>query len=414
MPTVDITTLFFVLMLVGLSISLMLAIVGKGVDNNLLIWSTAYACQGIGFMLISLRGVIPDSLSIWLGNVLVACMFTLLAVGLLNFLHQRMNPLLVWSPIFMVALAFFVFFDQLSGRIIAGGLIFFVQVLFLLWIVIYHRAQLVGRGKFILAACFTFSLPVSLSRPIATILDFGKIESFNSAGPLQAYTFLAITVISIIAALALVLMQKEQAEEATNTVARRDDLTGLPNRRKLYERICELTTNRKISEFGAVVMLDLDNFKVLNDSHGHAAGDNLLKLVAERLLACVGETDMVARLGGDEFVVLLPALGADADAAMIKAKSVAQKIQAALAEPYQLTIVNAVNTAVNNGECTISHRSTGTLGVKVFRHPGQSREDLLRDADQAMYVAKHKQRGTIEFAPMSALALASAKPATAS
>ena len=118
------------------------------------------------------------------------------------------------------------------------------------------------------------------------------------------------------------------------------------------------------------------------------------------LLTCVGETDMVARLGGDEFVVLLPALGTDADAAFNKARFVAQKIQTALAEPYPLTIIDSVL----NGELTISHRSTGTLGVKVFSHAGQSREDVLRDADKAMYVAKHKQRGTIEFAPMAAIA----------
>jgi diguanylate cyclase (GGDEF)-like protein len=107
---------------------------------------------------------------------------------------------------------------------------------------------------------------------------------------------------------------------------------------------------------------------------------------------------MVARLGGDEFVVLLPALGADVDVAMNKAESIAQKIQATLAEPYPLTIIDSVR----NAEFTITHLSTGTLGVKVFSHPGQGREVLLRDADHAMYAAKHKQRGTIEFAPMSA------------
>ena len=159
-------------------------------------------------------------------------------------------------------------------------------------------------------------------------------------------------------------------ETRLRELAFRDRLTGLPNRTSLSERLdLELAHARRDGGQLAVLFLDLDHFKVINDTLGHHAGDELLRAVAQRLIGCLREADTVARLGGDEFVVLVPGLGSPDDAA-----AVANKILAALAKPILL-----------EGEL---HPILPSIGIALFPSDGDTADVLLRSADRAMYRAK--------------------------
>jgi diguanylate cyclase (GGDEF)-like protein/PAS domain S-box-containing protein len=161
--------------------------------------------------------------------------------------------------------------------------------------------------------------------------------------------------------------------------ANHDVLTGLPNRNLLRDRLHHAIAHAQRSgQQLAVLFLDLDHFKTINDSLGHAAGDNLLKTVATRLKASVRETDTVARLGGDEFVILLEYL--DHENVAI---TVAQKILTALAQPFVL----------ERQDCVV----TTSIGVALFPSDGEDTEILLQNADTAMYRAKAEGRNKIKF-----------------
>jgi diguanylate cyclase (GGDEF)-like protein len=400
MPAIDTNTLFLVLISLSLVIAVVLAIVGKGVDNSLLIWAIAFITQSSGFVLLTLRDSIPDWLSIWLANLLIAATYSLFAVGLLKFINQRVSALLIWSPVLVMAAMYLVLLDNLGGRIIVGGAVNFSQMLILLLIMLNNQKHLIGRGKYLMISCFTAGIALSLLRPAAVVMGFNDISNYNSPGASQAATFLGITLLSVIVALAFVLMQKEHAEAATDSIARSDDLTGLPNRRRLYERIGQLMADKKSAPFSALILLDLDNFKVLNDTWGHAAGDELLKQAAARISSCVSRPDTVARLGGDEFVVLLPALGSNATSAEHQAMAVARNIKSALAKPYVLSVM----ASSSQQESTVEHQSTGTLGIKIFHQSDQNREHILREADKAMYSAKNIARGSIQLATVESAA----------
>jgi diguanylate cyclase (GGDEF)-like protein len=136
-------------------------------------------------------------------------------------------------------------------------------------------------------------------------------------------------------------------------------------------------------EFGAVLFMDLDNFKLLNDKLGHDAGDMLLKVVGQRLMAHVRAQDTVARLGGDEFVVVLAELSRDEVAAVAQAQSVAEKILGALNASYTLA-----------GH---EHHSTPSIGLVMFKGVGVTVEEILKQADRAMYKAKGAGRNTLRF-----------------
>ncbi len=172
---------------------------------------------------------------------------------------------------------------------------------------------------------------------------------------------------------------RKQDEEEIRQLAFYDVLTGLPNRRLLMERLNQaLVASARNRQHGAVIFLDMDHFKILNDTRGHNAGDLLLIEVAKRLQDCVRDVDTVARLGGDEFVVVLKALGStDVKAA---AKLVAEKIRTALNQPYQLQ--------------EYEHRITASVGVSMFYGNRQSAHDLLKCADQAMYQDKMAGRAS--------------------
>lgn len=180
------------------------------------------------------------------------------------------------------------------------------------------------------------------------------------------------------------ITKRKAAEAEILHLAFYDPLTGLPNRRLLMERLGQaLASNSRHPHTGALLFIDLDNFKNLNDTLGHDQGDLLLKMVAGRLNYCVCECDTVARLGGDEFVVMLQDLNDNPTEAAVRAEVVAEKILAALRQPYQFSHV--------------THHSSASLGVTLFNKDNDSVDELLKRADLALYEAKDAGRNTLRF-----------------
>ena len=172
------------------------------------------------------------------------------------------------------------------------------------------------------------------------------------------------------------------AEAEIRHLAFYDALTQLPNRRLLFDRLQQsLGAKLRCRGVGAVLFIDLDNFKTLNDTHGHDVGDKLLQRVAERLTACVREGDTVARLGGDEFVMMLHDLNESPQEAAVQANLIGEKVRLALNQPYQF-----------GGH---EYRNTPSIGATLFGVERESADDILKRADLALYQAKAAGRNTV-------------------
>jgi len=189
------------------------------------------------------------------------------------------------------------------------------------------------------------------------------------------------------------ITERRRAEAEIHRLAFHDALTLLPNRRLLNDRLVQMMAACKRSaQYGALLFLDLDNFKPLNDAHGHGVGDMLLVEVARRITRCVRQIDTVARFGGDEFVVMLGKLETDLDAARLHAALVAEKIRLALAQPYHLIIPQDDGVDIQ-----VQHRSTSSIGIALFPEPAASADETLKRADLAMYRAKESGRNAVSF-----------------
>lgn len=184
--------------------------------------------------------------------------------------------------------------------------------------------------------------------------------------------------------LELDIARRKKAEEEIEQLAFYDHLTNLPNRRLFQDRLKQsFATSSRHKFYGALLFIDLDNFKALNDSKGHNIGDELLIKVARRLQECAREGDTIARIGGDEFVVILDNLSSNSEQAASMAEAVGEKFLNALNKPYQLT--------------DYEYRGTASIGVSLFHHQEFSTEELLRRADTAMYQAKSKGQNILRF-----------------
>jgi len=193
--------------------------------------------------------------------------------------------------------------------------------------------------------------------------------------------------------------ESKRSSELIRSMAFHDSLTGLPNRSLLNDRLEQaMTATKRSGCYGALMFIDLDNFKSLNDTYGHEVGDRLLIEASRRLTQCVRESDTVSRFGGDEFVVMLSELNADKAISISQTKVVAEKISSALSEPYHLTTKNK-----DSGDDQIEHFCTASIGVVTFIDSQVTQTEILMWADKAMYDAKNGGRNAIRFAPEAAV-----------
>ncbi len=180
------------------------------------------------------------------------------------------------------------------------------------------------------------------------------------------------------------ITQNKMAEEEINSLAFYDPLTGLPNRRLLFDRLSQCAAaGSRSGKYAALLLIDLDNFKTLNDTHGHDVGDLLLQQVAQRLAECARKGDTVARLGGDEFILILEDLSRNLQEAATLTEKVGMEILHALRDSYRIGLNE--------------HRSTASMGATLFVGARATIDELLKQADLALYKSKEKGRNTLSF-----------------
>jgi diguanylate cyclase (GGDEF)-like protein len=153
-----------------------------------------------------------------------------------------------------------------------------------------------------------------------------------------------------------------------------------------------IAASKRTGRYNALMFLDMDNFKPLNDQYGHSAGDLLLKEVSHRIVSCVREMDTVSRFGGDEFVVMLTELDTDKKSSIAQAGIVAEKIRAILAKPYKLALQHE-----GEPEKVVEYHCTASIGVVMFIDHELQPGELLKCADKVMYQAKESGRNQVQF-----------------
>jgi len=260
------------------------------------------------------------------------------------------------------------------------------------WIAVAGWLLVALAGLLVLAMLFASHLARLIARPLEQLaIESEHIGNLDFDHPPQPTTTIAeIDTLSVAYHRMRQLLQKNQLQEQQAQVEIRklayfDPLTHLPNRHHLKEHLRQaLSASTRLQNMGALLFIDLDNFKMLNDTRGHDTGDQLLREVGHRLRASVRAEDFISRLGGDEFVVMLKGLNGNPSEAGAQAEAVANKILTSIGQPYLL----------DNHE----HHTTASIGVCLFFAEGhESVKELLKRADAAMYCAKTAGRNTLRF-----------------
>ncbi len=303
--------------------------------------------------------------------------------------------------IFVVGLTFLEFFQRWSQFILcltvilgAVGIVLVLGILpngfglgisGLLLVIMYACGATRLLTKFATIACVVL---IALTNGMLILIDASTFQFINTNVFIVSASLIGLAYTATLEsverrAFGLEEGERKKNEAAIYQLAFHDPLTGLPNRRMLLDRLHHILTSRAYNTSqAALLFIDIDNFKTLNDIKGHNIGDLLLVEIAHRLSSCAREGDTVARVGGDEFIVMLEGLSLEPEHAASQANTVAEKIRQSLNRPYDLK--------------GYEHLSSCSIGISLFSQGG-SAEDLLKNADMAMYEAKGAGRNTIRF-----------------
>jgi len=376
-----IPTLFLVIMTLSATLAIAVGIAARTqFREGMGYWALGLLAHTISYLLFALRGQISDWLSMVLGNVLLSSVFALFAEGVFQFQRRRPPRWLIWLPVALVAVLFSALLPWYLARVVVGVLIFIFQSLLVVLAVMQKRKETAGVGQYFLVTGFLVLIVMMLFQGVGAVLLRDEIKSLLTAHWLPSLVFLVSALCTVVVSLGLILMAKERADERNRSLAMRDELTGLINRRSLLEALAQqLAMARRHGQPLALMMIDIDHFKQVNDSHGHLSGDKVLKAMAQAIAGRTRAQDLPGRLGGEEFLVILP--NTDWPGAVQLAEVLRQGVETT---EFQSTSGKPIAITISIGVCGEGQLSNAQC------------DDMISAADQALYLAKKKGRNRVE------------------
>jgi len=342
--------------------------------DGLRLWTVGLALQVFTFSLFSLRNKIPDIFSVLLANAALSTSFSFFLAAVCQFQQRRLRHALFWCPPVVLAVICSFFMNDIGARIIVSGVIFSTQGGLILVATLSRRYVVNGRGKYLLVSGMVVTIAVLLMRIVSVVFAPDSIPSMLGETPIQTMTFMMTFITLILMSNGFVLMTKERADERIRLLAMKDRLTGVWNRIRLEEAAQqEIARYERHGHPVALVIMDLDYFKRINDQFGHGTGDLVLREFCEVVLHCVRTTDIFGRWGGEEFLLLLP------ETDFASAGALAERIRA----------------AVEQHEFSGGLRVTSSMGLATCLS-GDTWDSWLDRADQALYRAKSAGRNRVE------------------
>ena len=347
-------------------------------------WAAALLVNAIGHLLIMLRGLIPDLLSIVVGNLMLSSVFVGMIAAVYQFQGRPVRWALLLAPPLLVLVFVSVFIDNFPARVSFVGLVIGLQAVWALLAALSHRHATVGRGQWLLVAGLLLEAVVLGVRALVAISTHSEATNILQSSALQTLTFLATFSVVLVSSVGFVFMSRDRADENNRVLAALDPLTGVANRRSLIAALDrDVARAQRMREPMALMMVDIDHFKDVNDRYGHPAGDRVLCSVVNVLRQRVRAQDLVGRYGGEEFMVLLP------DTGLTGAEQLARELCKAVEESRcPADGVPGPGIAV-----TVS---IGVFGGRL--ESGDSWDMLIAAADRALYQAKNNGRNRVEVA----------------
>lgn len=360
------------------------------------VWGAGMVVLAAGLAAVAMRGMVPDLISITLANTLVTASIVISYRALRVFKAMRVEDSFGLSAIAATAILIFVFSElvpNLAIRILVVSVIGGI-------LLVRNAREMRGDGPVEVRTSWTFMQGVYWAaaalmgmRAVSTLF-LGGGGDLMSTGPVQSAYLVAVLLLITAASFGAFWLEVQYMHYELSRQAARDLLTGMLNRRSfLIEFERELARLRRTSGVLSLAMFDLDHFKRLNDTHGHQAGDEMLRVVASAMQSSIRVQDVLGRYGGEEFVLLMP------DTSMDAAMSVAERIRAA---------VGNIEADWNGARMTINISG----GIACFPGDGRNSTGLIAAADEALYAAKRAGRNRILPAagPSSAHARGDAQP----
>lgn len=381
MLNAHVPTLFLMLIVINITLTLSVGLVARAqLRDGMAFWAAGLACNTGAYVLFVLRGQVSDLLSIVLANVLVACVFALFTEGLFQFQKRQPRRWLIWLPVLLTGLVFAALIPWQAARVLVGATVFSAQSAAIVASLLQRRKTTVGVGQHFMAVGFLMMIVGFAVQGVGTLLRADEVTSITTPHVAQTVTFLVAAISVVVVSLGLVVMTKEQADARNQSLAMRDELTGLINRRSLLESLAQqLSMAKRHGQPMAVLMVDIDFFKRVNDTHGHLSGDKVLKAMTAVIAQRARGQDLLGRLGGEEFLVILP--NTSEEGARQLAENLRQGVAAA---SFQAVSGAPIAITVSIGLCALD------------RLPDAQCDDLIGAADQALYQAKATGRNRVE------------------
>ena len=378
----DIPTLLMMVAVASMVMAGTLVVVAWGErSDGLKLWAGGLCCHALAYVMFLLRGHIPDPVSILLGNALASATFSFLLAAVHRFQGRTLPWRIMLAPPLALAGLLSLFLQDFGLRVTLTSLIVALQAVWLLWVLFNRRRDTPGRGALMVMAAMGLEVGVLLVRAASGASKTLGAQNLLQADGVQVVTFVTAFAVLLIASLGFIFMSKERADEANCRLAALDELTGVANRRSIIAALDrDVSRAIRTREPLAVMMVDIDFFKRVNDTHGHLAGDHVLRSVVDVIRRRIRAQDIVGRYGGEEFLVVL------CDTTAQGAHQLADQLRGAVQ-------ASSCAWGTQRLEVTVS---VGVFGGRL--EPGDSWDQLIHAADSALYRAKQNGRNRVEVA----------------